>query len=187
MNKNKIITLGILVAITGLFLQLVYLPKAWEAKRLGAEYRKIKIDIAELYNFIGGEDRLKDNLIKMRDYAKGLENALPSEKDASNIIKQLNEKARTLRVNVISVKPGDMVNYTDAKGFQLKVSGYTCRSMPIDLSVEARYQAIGDFLNKIEVDKDPMVSVRKIDLRKDVNILPKIRADIELNACVLGE
>ena len=187
MEKNKIITLGILAAITGLFLQLVYLPKAMEVKRLGLEYRKIKIDIAELYNFIGGEDKLKDNLIKMRDYTAGLENALPSEKDASNIIKQLNEKARALRVNVISVKPGDMINYTDAKGLQLKISDYICRSMPIDLSVEARYQAIGDFLNKIEVDKDPMVSVRKIDLRKDVNILPKIRADIELNACVLGE
>ena len=63
MEKKKIITLGILAAITGLFLQLVYLPKAWEVKRLGAGYRKIKVDIAELYNFIGGEDKLKDNLI----------------------------------------------------------------------------------------------------------------------------
>lgn len=187
MNKKKSITLGIFAAIIGLFLQLVYLPKAWEVKRLGLEYRKIKIDIAELYSFIGGEDKLKDNLIKMRDYARGLENALPSEKDASNIIKQLNEKARALKVNVVSVKPGDMVNYSDAKGFQLGISGYICKSMPIDLSVEARYQAIGDFLNKIEADKDPMISVRKIDLKKDVNILPKIRADIELNACVLGE
>ena len=187
MEKKKIITLGILAAITGLFLQLVYLPKAWEVKRIGAESRKIKINITELYNFIGGEDKLKDNLIKMRDYARGLENALSSEKEASNIIKQLNEKARALKVNVVSVKPGEMVNYTDAKGFQLMISGYVCRSMPINLSVEARYQTIGDFLNKIEVDKDPMILVRKIDLRKDVNILPKIRADIELSACVLGE
>ena len=64
---------------------------------------------------------------------------------------------------------------------------YLCKSMPLNLSVEARYQALGEFLNKIEFDKSPIISVRKVEIRKDVNILPKIRADIELNTCVLGE
>lgn len=187
MNKNKVITLVIFAAITGLFLQFIYLPKAGEVKRFGAEYRGIKKDIAELYDFIGGEEKLKDNLIKMRDYVKGLENAFPPEKEASNIIKQLNEEAMDLKVNVISVKPGDLVSYTDARGSQLRIFEYLCKSMPLNLSVEARYQALGEFLNKIEFDKNPMISVRKVEIRKDVNILPKIRADIELNACVLGE
>ena len=187
MNKNKAITLIIFAAIIGLFLQFIYLPKAGEVKRLGAEYRDIKRDIAELYNFIGGEEKLKDNLIKMRDYVKGLENAFPPEKEASNTIKQLNEEAMGLKVNVISVKPGDLTIYTDARGSQLKIFEYLCKSMPLGLSVEARYQALGEFLNKIEFDKNPMISVRKVEIRKDVNILPKIRADIELNACVLGE
>jgi len=187
MNKNKIITLVIFAALIGLFLQFVYLPKAGEVKRLGAEYRDIKTGISELYGFIGGEEKLKDNLIKMRDYVKGLENTFPSEKEASNTIKQLNEEASSLKVNIISVKPGDFTNYTDARGSQLKIFEYLCKSMSLNLSVEARYQALGDFLNKIEFDKNPMISVRKIEMRKDINILPKIKADIELNACVLGE
>ena len=187
MGKNKITILIVFAAIAGLFLQFIYLPKANEAKKLGAEYRSIKTGIAELYNFIGGEENLKDNLIKMRSYVAGLEKTFPSEKDASNIIKQLNEEARGLKISVITIKPGDLVNYTDTKGAQLKVSNYLCKSMPMNLSVEARYQALGDFLNKIEFGRNPMISVRKIDMRKDANILPKIRADIELNACVLGE
>lgn len=187
MKKNKIISLVIFSAIAGLFLQFIYLPKAQEVKRLGVEYRNTKSDIAELYNFIGGEQALKDNLIKMRYYANSLEKALPSEKDASNIIKLLNEKAKALKINVISIKPGDLVSYTDAKGSQLKISGYSCKSMPLGLSVEARYQALGDFLHRMNIDKDPIVSIRKIEMRKDVNILPKIRADVELNACVRGE
>ena len=187
MDKNKITTLVIFAAIVGLFLQFMYLPKVSEAKKLGLEYRSIKAGIAELYNFVGGEEKLKDNLIKMRDYVSGLEKTFPSEREASNIIKQLNEEARTLKVSVISIKPGDLTNYADMKGSQLKVSDYLCKSMPMNLSVEARYQVLGDFLNKIEFDRNPMISVRKIEMRKDVNILPKIRADIELNACVLGE
>ena len=175
------------MAITGLFLQFVYMPKAIQVKKLDAEYKNTKKGIAELYTFIGGEENLKDNLIKMRNDVAGLENALPSEKEASNIIKQLNDKARTLKINVISIKPGDLVNYTDGKGSQLKVSDYLCKGMPMDLSVEARYQGLGDFLQKIELDRNPMVAVRKVEMWKDVNILPKIRADIELSACVLGQ
>jgi len=187
MDKNKITTLVIFAAITGLFLQFIYLPKANEAKRLGAEYKSMKTGIVELYNFIGGEENLKDNLIKMRDHVSGLEKTFPSEKDASNIIKQLNEEARGLKVSVITIKPGDLSSYTDMKGSQLKVSNYLCKSMPMDLSVETRYQALGDFLNEIEFGRNPMISVRRIEMKKDINILPKIRADIELNACVLGE
>ena len=187
MNKNKAIPLIIFAVVAGLFLQFIYLPKAGEVKRLEAEYRDIKREIAEFYDFIGGEEKLKDNLIKMRDYVKELEKAFPSEKEASNIIKQLNGEAIDLKINVISVKPGDLTNYTDAGGSQLKIFDYLCKSMPLDLSVEARYQALGEFLNKIEFDKNPMISVRKVEIRKDVNILPKIRADIELNTCVLGE
>lgn len=187
MNKNKIIVLIIFAAVTGLFLQFIYLPKANEVKKLRLEYKSTKAGIAELYSFIGGEEKLKDNLIKMRSYAAGLESAFPSGKEASNIIKQLNAEARDSKVSVVSIKPGDLANYTDTKGSQVKISDYTCKSMPMNLSVEARYQALGDFLNKIELDRNPMISVRKIEMRKDVNILPKIKADIELNACVLGE
>jgi len=177
----------ILAGITALFLQFIYFPKVMEVKKLSRENRKTRSDIAEIYNFIGGQENLRDNLIKARDYAAGLENAIPPEKEASNIIKQLNDEARTLKINVISIKPGDLVNYTDSKGSQLKVSDYLCKGMPMDLSVEARYQGLGDFLQKIELDRNPMVAVRKVEMRKDVNILPKIRADIELSACVLGE
>jgi hypothetical protein len=103
------------------------------------------------------------------------------------VIKQLNEEAKGLNVNVISVKPGDLFECKDMRGSQLKIFNYSCKSMPISLSVEARYQALGDFLHKIESDMRPIICVNKVEMRKDMNILPKIRADIELNASVLGE
>lgn len=186
-DKSNILKIFILAGITALFVQFIYFPKVMEVKKLSRENRKARSDIAELYNFIGGQENLKDNLIKARDYAAILEKAFPYEREASNIIKQLNEKARELKVNVISVKPGDLSRYTDGQGSQLKIFDYLCKSMPISLSVEARYQALGEFLHKIEFDRDPMICVNKVEMRKDVNILPKIRVDIELNASVLGE
>ncbi len=186
-DKKNILKTAVFSGIAVLFLQFVYFPKVAEVKRLSAENKKMKTDIAELYNFAGGQDNLKDNIIKMRDYAAALRSAFPSIKEASNVIKQLNEEAKAINVNVISVKPGDLFECKDMLGSQLKIFNYSCKSMPISLSVEARYQALGDFLHKIESGMGPIICVNKVEMRKDINILPKIRADIELNASVLGE
>jgi len=187
MNKKNVLTIFIFAGIIVLLLQFIYFPKVREVKKLNMENVKIRSNITELYNFIGGEENLKDNFIKINDYAATLEKAFPYERDASNIIKQLNEEAKAMNVNVISVKPGDLLKYTDSLGSQLKIFDYTCKSMPISLSVEARYNALGNFLHEIEFVNNPMVCVNKVEMRKDANILPKIRADIELSASVLGE
>ena len=187
MDKRRFLIPVIFAVIIGLFLQFIYFPKASQARQLSLEYRKIKTEINELYNFIGGEEKLKDSMITMRNHAVELKQAFPSEKEASNTIKQLNEKAVEFKVNVISIKPGDLINYTDMQGSQLKILDQPCKSMPINLSLEARYQSIGDFLDKIELDKKPLISVMKIEMRKDQNLSPKIKAEVGLNACILGE
>lgn len=187
MRKKKILIPALVIMITGLFLQFSYFPKARETKQLIVERRKISSDINELYNFIGGEENLKDNMIKMRESVMELEHAFPPEKEVSNIIKQFNEEAKDLKINVISIKPGDVTNYTDSNGSQFKIFDQPCKTIPFNLSVEARYQGLGYFLDRIELNRNPMVSVKKIEIRKDSNISPKIRADIELIAYVLGE
>ncbi|MEK6733470.1 MAG: type 4a pilus biogenesis protein PilO [Candidatus Omnitrophota bacterium] len=187
MDKRKILMPAVFIAIIGLFLQFMYFPKIGQARELSLEYRKIRTEINELYNFIGGEEKLKDSMIIMRNHVAELEQAFPSEKEASNTIKQLNEKAVKFKVNVISMKPGDLINYTDVHGSQLKILDQPCKSMPINLSLEARYQSIGDFLEKIELDKKPLISVMRIEMRKDQNLSPKIKAEVGLNACILGE
>lgn len=187
MPKKNVLIIFIFAGLSILFLRFIYFPKAMEVKKLNMENKKTKSGIVELYNFIGGQENLQDNIIKARNYAAILENALPSEKEVSNIIRHINKEARDLNVNVNSIKPGDLSNYMDSRGSQLTVYGYTCKSMPISLSVDARYHDLGDFLNKIELDRNPMICVKKLEIRKDVNILPKIKADIELNVSVLGE
>jgi len=187
MDKKKFLILVIFVAITGLFLQFIYFPKVSQIRQLNLEYRKIKTEINELYNFIGGEEKLKDSMMIMRNHVAELEQAFPSEKDSSNTIKQLNEKAGKFKVNVISVKPGDLINYTDMRGSQLKILDHLCKCMPININLEGKYQSIGSFLEKLELDKKPLISVMKIEIRKDQNLSPKIKAEIGLNACILGE
>ena len=186
-NKKNIITIGVLVLVAVALLQFVYLPKVRQVKKLDSEYKVTKKEIDELYDFIGGQEDLKDNIIRMRKELAVLERAFPSEKEVSNIIKELNKEAKRFEVNVRSLKPDNLFIYRDHEDKELKISEYFCKCMPLILKVESRYQALGEFLTSLEASRKPVISIDRVEIERDEDIAPMIEAKINLNAFILGE
>ena len=58
--------------------------------------------------------------------------------------------------------------------------------MPLTLTVEARYRQLGEFLMSLKANKTPMITIEEIDIEKDKDIAPRIRAKIELTSYILG-
>lgn len=186
-GKEKIIIVGVfIVVISGLF-QFLYLPKSRELRLVTSEYKGIKSEIDNLYNFIGTKGNLEENIIEMRKNLAVLESALPFEKEMSNIIKQLNDEARRFGINVISLKPENLEICRDQQGNELKVSDYFCKSMPLTLNVESRYKALGEFLMSIEKNKSPLISIEEINIKRDNDKAPDIKAEIGLVSYILGK
>ncbi len=186
-NKKSIMNVGIFIFILVILFQFIYFPKHREVKKLQVEHKDTFNEIEELYDFIGGRENLKENIIRVRKELALLENAFPSEKEVSNIIKQLNEEAKRFKVSVQSLKPKNLAIYRDHEGKELKIADYFCKCMPLTLSVEARYQALGEFLSSLEVSRNPMVTIGKIEIEKDKNIAPRITAEVNLNTFILGK
>lgn len=186
-NKKALFTAGIFIIAMALLFQFIYMPKHKESIRLNKEYAGLKSDIEELYDFIGGRDDLENNIIKIREEFSLLKQAFPSEKSVSDIIKGLNDKAKLFKVNVISLKPKNLEIYRGREGKELKVSDYFCKSMPLVLNVEARYEALGRFLEDLEASRDPMISVKEVKIEKDEDITPALSAEIGLSAYILGK
>lgn len=185
-NKKNMMTIGIFVLAILLLFQFIYFPKHREVKRLSAEYKEVVGEISALYNFIGGQENLEENIVRIRRELALLENAFPFEKEVANIIKQLNEEAKYFNVSVSSLKPRNPFIYQDHEGRELKISDYFCKCMPLTLNVEGRYQALGEFITSLEVNRHPMITIEKVDIENDEKITPKVRAEIELNAFILG-
>ncbi len=185
-NKKNMMTVGVFVLALLLLFQFIYFPKHREVKRLSAEYKEVVGEISALYDFIGGQDNLEENIVRIRKELALLENAFPFEKEIANIIKQLNEEAEYFNVSVSSLKPRNPFIYKDHGGSELKISNYFCKCMPLTLNVEGRYQALGEFIKSLEVNRDPMITIEEIDIENDEKITPKIKAEIELNAFMLG-
>ncbi len=186
-NKKGIIIAGIFVFVVALLFQFVYFPKSRQVRRLSSEYKNIKQDIDGLYNFIGTEGNLEENIIERRRDLAILESAFPFEKEVSNVIKQLNDQARHFNVNVISLKPEDLLIYKDHEGKEVKVSDYFCKCMPLTLNVESRYKALGEFLLNLETNRSPIVTIEKVDIKKDEDKAPATKAEIRLTAYILGK
>jgi Tfp pilus assembly protein PilO len=185
-RKNSILFL-VFISAAALFFYFMYFPKAKEVRSLTAEYKNIKGDLDELYAFIGGEENLKDNIVKMRkDFAR-LEQAFPYEKEASNIIKYVNTEAKRFNVNVRSLNPKDLYFFKDDTGNSLMIEGCLCKCMPLSLTVEARYQALGEFLERLELAESPVISVESINAAKNENIKPLINARVEIVGYLSGK
>ncbi len=186
-NKKNITSIGIFIIIVLLLFQVVYFPKARKVRILDREYKKIKQNVDELYNFIGGKDNPKDNIVKIQQEKALLDEVFPLEKEASNIIKQLNEEARRFRINVVSITPRDLKIYKDHKGKELRVGDYFCKCMPLTLTVEGRYRLLGEFLMSLQVNKTPMITIEEVDIEKHEDTAPRITAKIELTSYILGK
>ncbi len=186
-NKKDMITISILIFVVILLFQFVYLPKYREVKKLEAQFKDVAGEINDLYSFIGGRKDLKENIIRIRKELALFEDAFPPEKEVSNIIKQLNKEAQRFKIDVVLVKPKDIFTYKDLQGKEVKVFEGFCKCMPLVLNVEARYQAMGEFLLSLELNRNPMVTIEKVDIKKDTGIAPMVKAEIDLNAFMLGK
>ena len=187
-ENKKLVVFGIFAAVGILVFHFYYFPKLKQVKSLDAEYRAMNRDLDELYSFLGGAEDLKDNMVKMQGELRRLENAMPNEKDVSNVIKYVNEEAKRFKINVRSVRPSDLEPLKDKKGGNvITISGNSCKCMPLALKVEARYQALGEFLGKLETANTPMITIEKVDIQKDENIKPLSRANIDLIVYLLGK
>lgn len=185
-NKKNIITLGVFILVIVLLFQFVYFPKSRQVRMLTAEYKKVKGDIDELYNFIGRDGNLETNIIEKRKGLAVLESAFPVEKEVANIIRQINEEARRFNVNVIYLKPRDLEIYRDGEGEELKIADYFCKCTPLTLNVESRYRSLGEFLIGLEAGRAPMITIEEVYIERDQDKAPAVKAEIDLTAYVLG-
>ncbi len=186
-NKKNSALAVIFLSAGILLFYFIYLPKVKEVKSLNAEYRGINKELDELYSFLGGEKDLKDNIIKLRAEAARLEKTFPDEKEVSNALKYINEEAQRFQINVSSVRPGELEHYKDKEGGMVTIADFSCKRMPVKLMLEARYKALGEFLEYLETNKSPAITIKGVSINKYEEIKPLIKADIDLNIYFLGK
>jgi len=186
-NKRNLALAAVLLGAGILLFYFIYLPKVKEVKSLNAEYRGINMELDELYSFLGGEKDLKDNIIKLRAELAKLEKALPREEDVSNALKYISEEAKRFQINVSSVRPGELEPSKDKEGGVIMVADFSCKRIPVKLMLEARYKALGEFLERLETNKSPMITIGGVSINKYEEIKPSIKADINLNIYFLGK
>jgi len=181
-GRKFIVRYGFIIVIVGFFFT-VYLPTIKRVTTLNSEYMNLKSELQTLQYVIGG----RDDIIKMHEKLDLLKKTLPEEKEVSSVVKAINQKARLYNVNIESLRPHNLEVFKDRDGRTYPISGEICKGMPISLKVEARYQGLGEFLDRLEKDRDPVIIVEGLDIYKDTRISPLLKVDLELVAYLRGK
>ncbi|MDP2940026.1 MAG: type 4a pilus biogenesis protein PilO [Candidatus Omnitrophota bacterium] len=152
--------------------------------------------LLQLYNY--GQD-IKVLDLKIKDYkdrlgqAKSLSKkdlekamALLSRKFSPNyslsyVLNSLTELGKSLNIQVKSINPG-----SEMKIEQTVASlHYSLKVLPIGIDLESEYSNFGEFMDSLSHLPDCLIVIKGYTLTKDENILPRISAKLELEACII--
>jgi hypothetical protein len=100
-----------------------------------------------------------------------VEKALVTEDDIALAIDELTEHGRSMGINFISLKPGEI---TDAKEPQYKV-------LPIDMEIESKDQQFSDFLGELDGLRRSLIKVKSFDLTLGKEGRPGVNARVAVD------
>ncbi len=171
LNRIKILLIPVILFF---ILQLIFLPRAQQIKRLDREVRDLKQNIEDTYAAFGGEKGLKDAIIIRQAELSKLKTSFPREENISEVIKAISEQANRDDVLVKSVKPEEIKNFIDNKKY-----------LPVRVFGQARYRQIGEFLRNLKETFNFLVTTEELKIEKAQNIEPELRFEALINIYVL--
>ena len=178
LDKSKkrilLIYVAILTAVLILYFLLFLKPTFIKLFDLIPAAQALRMDIKTVRNDLPFEDTLKDKFKSLQGELGGYEKKLSREKEIPMLLESLSKMAKDSRVKILGITPlgktsgRQKTDDTDAESIYQEV--------PIVVSAESGYHALGAFISKLENDERYMqVSDMQIKSNK---VTPK-RHDVE--------
>jgi type IV pilus assembly protein PilO len=135
---------GIIVAflpllITGLVIFLVVVPKNKEIEDLRVEIAKQDAEIAKSLNMVARLDKLKEENERLKKKLKALEERLPSEREISSLLKQVEDMGLEAGLKVLSWKSSHKRNHPSGIVYEV----------PVSIGISGTYHNLGLFFASI--------------------------------------
>lgn len=175
-SKKRILLIYAVILLAALALYfLVFLkPTFTRLSYLIPKAQALRMEIKAVRNDLPLEGKLKQKFESLQSELGGYEKKLSREKEIPMLLESLSKMAKEAHVKILGIKPLDKTSgrqRTNVTGEEL-----IYQEVPIVITAESGYHALGAFINKLENDERYMqVSDMQIKTSK---VTPK-RHDIE--------
>ncbi|MDO8536127.1 MAG: type 4a pilus biogenesis protein PilO [Candidatus Omnitrophota bacterium] len=162
-KANKTITVILSIAIgASLIYAILFFPRMKELRAKYVDCRSCESQVAEARNLVEAVSKLaKESGARV----------LISEKEAASGIDEFTKHGKSLGINFISIKPG---NVTIPEGMPYKV-------LPLDIDIEATGEQFVKFAGSIDELKKAIVTVQKFDIVPNKDDPKKLKVNMVIN------
>ena len=160
---------GILLAALAIYFLVFLKPTLAKLSDLVPKAQALRMDIKAVQNELPFEDKLKQKLESLQGELGGYEKKLSREKEIPMLLESLSKMANESRVKILGITP--LGKTSGRQGTDVADNERIYQEVPIAISAESGYHALGDFISKLENDERYMqVSDMKITPNK---VMPK--------------
>lgn len=162
-KENPLVTAMAAVLIAAILVYLViFVPVIRQLQVKYTECRVMESQIADAQNLIAYADKI-DSSCRGR--------VLVSERDAAQGLDEFTAHAKSLGVNFISMKPGDII---------MKEGG-VYKILPVELEIKTTGKQLVDFMGSIDELKKVIVTVDSFNITPDKEMRDELDVDMVIN------
>lgn len=159
-----------LVAV--LFGWLYIIPEFQQTWTLYETLKQKKEQVASVQNWESRLTYLQSQQDKLNKYLSRILHTLPENEEMSTIIDHIFSQAQETNVKIMQMKPGTSINEDSHS------------EIPISITVNGGYHALGMFVNKIE-SSEYLIEVRQLKVESPGSLSKQLKAKIMLNVILL--
>lgn len=161
MTKQGFIAAVSAVVVIAIFLiyTFVYMPLIHKLKTSYLECKLCENQLADARNIIGLAGKTNSDKI------------LVAEKDALLAMDELTKHGKEMKVDFVSMKPGDIAIGSDGD----------YKTLPIDMDIEASDEQFANFLGSLDNLKKAVIKVKSFDAIPDEKDRTKLKARLTVN------
>ncbi len=199
LEKMALIGIGVAVFVYVL-LQFAMVPSFGKLGELGKDIGKLKEDLKKSQALIAGKPQLENKLAVLQKKLKDYEAALPPHSEMPNILQEIADIASDSKIKLIKLEPlkSEKPPAEAAKPEKKTQAGKQAKrepakvvlpiyaEMPIQIVAKGGYQAVGEFINKIESAKNIM-AVTDVEIEGDAGDMFNHNARLLVIAYMLRE
>ena len=178
-----IFPLGVLL----LFYYFIYTPNRAEHARLQAQLQQQRAELQRMEDTARQISRLRAEFARLQAFVAELETKLPAEKDLPALLVQLERLARSLAINLESIRPSELERPkpppAPAGAAQPPAAqGPTYLTLPLQLSIRGTFEQVVRLATALN-DFPRMIAIKDISLNPSV--LPELSWNVNAVTFVL--
>lgn len=182
-QKNIILTIIIIVAVSLLFLLFVYYPAKKTVSSIKQEIFDVNSQIQEIEAIVVKSKTRQEGIRLLEQKYHELNAKFPRKEEET--LKMLADSALAANMEIISIRPEAKTPLLDAGSHAVEIDGKACQKVFVSIELEGGYQNLVKYLESLKKTLPAFINIEKLRVVKNSTETVKVSVTLEVSFYLL--